>query len=110
MQTNKLYVGNLNYSTTEDELKELCQQYGNVESVKIIEGKGFGFVEMANEEDVEAIKEKLNGYEFKGRKLRVDVARPQQQRNGGGSNGGPGGGGFKKRFPRKDGFDRGGRY
>ncbi len=77
MQSNKLYVGNLNYSTTSDELTDLFSNYGQVESVKIIEGKGFGFVEMGNQSEAESAKDKLDGSEFKGRSLRVNEAKPR---------------------------------
>lgn len=77
MQGNKLYVGNLNYSVTNEELNELFSKYGEVESVNIIEGKGFGFVEMGNQAEAESAKEKLDGFEFKSRTLRVNVAKPR---------------------------------
>lgn len=77
MQSNKLYVGNLNYAVTNEELSELFSNYGQVESVKIIEGKGFGFVEMGNQSEAEAAKDKLDGSEFKGRSLRVNEAKPR---------------------------------
>jgi RNA recognition motif-containing protein len=77
MQSNKLYVGNLNYAVTNEELTELFSNYGQVESVKIIEGKGFGFVEMGNQSEAETAKEKLDGSEFKGRSLRVNEAKPR---------------------------------
>ncbi|MBN1699742.1 MAG: RNA-binding protein [Spirochaetales bacterium] len=82
MQTNKLYVGNLDYSVDYTELKDLFSQYGEVKYVKIIEGKGFGFVEMAGTEEAENAKNALNGTEFKGRVLKVDDARPRKERPG----------------------------
>ncbi len=60
MEGNKLYVGNLNYSVNEDQLKELFENHGTVQSVNIIEGKGFGFVEMSSNEEAEAAKAALN--------------------------------------------------
>ena len=76
--SNKLYVGNLNYSVTEEELKSFFEErYNGVKEVKVIEGKGFGFVELATKEDAEDAKNKLNGFEFKGRKMRVDTAKPK---------------------------------
>ena len=66
-EKSKLYVGNLVYSTGFREVKDLFAQYGQVGYVKIIEGKGFGFVEMASEEDAIKAKEALNGFEFGGR-------------------------------------------
>ncbi len=77
MQGNKLYVGNLNYSVTNDELSKLFANYGQVESVNVIEGKGFGFVEMANQADAENAREKLDGFSLKGRALRVNEAKPK---------------------------------
>ncbi len=77
MQGNKLYVGNLNYAVTSEELTELFSNYGQVESINIIEGKGFGFVEMANQAEAETAKEKLDGYLLKGRALRVNEAKPR---------------------------------
>lgn len=97
MQNNKLYVGNLNYSTTNDQLKELFSNYGTVDQVNIIERKGFGFVEMSTPEEAEKAKEGLNDSELDGRNIKVDIARPRKPRSdsrGGGFNRG---GGFKKR-------------
>ncbi len=81
MQNSKLYVGNLNYSVTNDELQTLFAEHGNVVSVNIIDGKGFGFVEMSNVEEAEKVKDALNGTEFKGRTLRIDEARPPRRNN-----------------------------
>jgi len=94
MQTNKLYVGNLNYSATHQDVEELFSKYGTVLHVKLIESKGFGFVEMSTQEEAEGAKEKLDGTDFKGRSLRVAEARPQTDRRsgGGGGRGGRGGG------------------
>ena len=80
MQGSKLYVGNLNYSVNNDELQELFAEYGEVKEVKIIEGKGFGFVEMSNQTEAEKAKGALDGSEFKGRTLKVDEARPPRSR------------------------------
>jgi RNA recognition motif-containing protein len=91
MQGNKLYVGNLNYSVTNEELNQLFADYGEVRQVNVIEGKGFGFVEMASSEDAERAKEELNNMEFKGRMLRIDEARPPQNRREGGNRFGNGG-------------------
>jgi RNA recognition motif-containing protein len=77
MQGTKLYVGNLNYSVTNEDLSTLFSQHGQVESVNVIEGKGFAFVEMGNQAEAETAKEKLDGYEFKGRSLRVNEAKPR---------------------------------
>ncbi len=80
MQGKKLYVGNLHYSVTNEQLRELFSNYGEVKYVKIIEGRGFGFVEMSTQSEAEKAKEALNGSELEGRTLRVDEARPQRSR------------------------------
>jgi len=79
--TNKIYVGNLSYTASEEELKDLFEQHGAVVSVKIItdkfsgKSKGFGFVEMDGADKASAAVEALNGVNFKGRNLRVSEAR-----------------------------------
>mgnify|MGYP005854420091 CR=1 FL=1 len=83
MATNKLYVGNLSYQTTEDELREAFSAYGNVLSVNIIGGRGFGFVEMETIEAAEHAKDGLNETELGGRTIRVDDARPPRPREQG---------------------------
>ena len=96
--TKKLFVGNLSFQTTESDLDSLFGQVGAVESVSIItdrmtgRSKGFGFVEMSNE-DADAAIQKLNGTEFGGRNLTVNEARPPAKRDFGGGGGG-GGRGF----------------
>jgi RNA recognition motif-containing protein len=80
MQGSKLYVGNLSYSATNEQLQELFSTHGEIKQVNVIEGKGFGFVEMSSSEDAEKAKEALNGTEFLGRTLRVDEARPPRNR------------------------------
>ncbi len=80
MPFSKLYVGNLNYKTTEESLKDLFAQFGEVTSANILQGRGFGFVEMATPEAAQDAKGKLNGTEFDGRKLIVNDARPQTDR------------------------------
>jgi len=86
----KLYVGGLPYNTTEDELKTTFSEVGEVESAVIItdresgRSKGFGFVEMAADEDAEKAIEKFNGQDFGGRRLTVNEARPRVERGGGG--------------------------
>ncbi|MFA5497914.1 MAG: RNA-binding protein [Bacteroidales bacterium] len=81
MESNKLYVGNLTYSVNEEQLKELFSQYGTVTDVRVIERKGFGFVEMGSPEEAEAAKEALNDTVFVGRTLKIDEARPPRPRN-----------------------------
>src|SRR3989338_2631784 len=102
----KLYVGNLLYETTDEELRDIFSQAGNVVSASIIRyqdtgrSKGFGFVEMETDEAAQKAIDTLNGQDNKGRKLIVSEARPPRPRNnfgGGGSGGGYGGG-------RREGF------
>ena len=76
MKGRKLYVGNLNHAVTIDELKELFADYGDVEKVNIIEGKGFGFVEMSSRSEADRAKQALNGSELQKRTLRINEARP----------------------------------
>jgi cold-inducible RNA-binding protein len=91
----KLFVGNLSFQATEEDLRELFAQAGNVETVRIITDqftgrpRGFGFVEMATKEEAQKAVEMLNGRLFRDRNLVVDEARPQPQRGGGGGGGGP---------------------
>lgn len=84
MSSAKLYVGNLNFHTTEDVLKELFARHGEVSSVNILQGRGFGFVEMATPDAAREAKGRLNGSELDGRKLIVNDARPQSGRPGAG--------------------------
>ena len=94
--TQKMYVGNLSFQTTEGDLDALFAQVGEVESVRIItdrdtgRSRGFGFVEMSDENAATAI-EKFNGTELDGRALTVNEAKPQVRREGGGGGGGRGG-------------------
>jgi len=78
--TSRLYVGNLSYSATNDELRQLFSSYGNVKDAKVIQGRGFGFVEMENEDEAKKAIEALNGKDFKGRNLKIDEARESQPR------------------------------
>ena len=98
----KLYVGNLPFQTTSDDLREHFAQAGNVESAQVVEdrmtgrSRGFGFVEMTTPEEAAAAIEQFNGKDFKGRNLTVNEARPRTDRapgGGGGYNRGGGGGG-----------------
>ena len=84
MQGSKLYVGNLKYSVTSEDLEELFSGHGEIRQINVIEGKGFGFVELSSPEEAEAAKEALNGSEFQGRTLRIDEARPPKKKPGGG--------------------------
>src|SRR5215211_6339734 len=104
--TKRIYVGNLSYQTTENDLTTLFEQAGQVESVNVItdrdtgRSKGFAFVEMSNEDAEKAIAQ-FNGAEVNGRALTVNEARPREERSGGGggrggyggNRGGGGGGG-----------------
>jgi len=82
MHGSKLYVGNLHYTTTSEDIETLFSEYGSIESVKLIEGKGFGFVEMATQAEAETAKEKLDGFDFKNRQLKVNEAKPPAPRRG----------------------------
>jgi RNA recognition motif-containing protein len=96
---SKLYVGNLPYSTSEDDLRSLFAQAGTVNSVALIKdrdtgrSKGFAFVEMATQAEAEKAISMYNSYEMEGRPLKVNRARPQEDR-GGGYGGSRGGGGY----------------
>lgn len=83
MANQRLYVGNLSYQTSEDKLKEVFGAHGNVLSVTVIQGKGFGFVEMDSTESSQKAKESLNNTELDGRTIRVDEARPKREGGGG---------------------------
>ncbi len=97
---SKLYVGSLPYSTTEQQLSDLFAQHGSVQSAKVItdrftgQSRGFGFVEMATDEEAQKAITALNGTDLGGRTLVVNEARPQEKRSfgGGGGGRGPGGG------------------
>jgi len=96
----KLYVGNLPFNTTENELQELFSQAGAVQEVTLMQdrftgkSRGFAFVTMGSEEDAQNAISKLNGQAIEGRPLTVNEARPREQRQpGGGGRGGYGGGG-----------------
>ncbi|MEW6571970.1 MAG: RNA-binding protein, partial [Nitrospirota bacterium] len=81
----KIYVGNIPYDATEEDLRELFSEYGEIESLKIIpdqftgRSKGFGFIEMVNEEDANKAMAALHGKDFKGKTLTVAEAKPQQR-------------------------------
>jgi RNA recognition motif-containing protein len=93
----KLYVGNLAFQTTSEDLQQLFAQAGTVESASVVEdrdtgrSRGFGFVEMASKEEGEAAISQFNGKEFNGRNLNVNEARPREDR---GNRGGGGRGGY----------------
>ncbi len=124
---SKLYVGNLSYNMSEDDLRQLFAQAGEVKEVTLIKdretqrAKGFGFVEMATAEDAQKAIQMFNNYELDGRALSVAIARPREERGGGGGGGGfrpggygsgrrGGGGGRGGRGDRGGGGGRGGRF
>lgn len=86
---SKVYVGGLPYSTTDQQLNDLFAQHGNVTSARIItdkftgQSRGFGFVEMATDDEAKNAITALNGTQFGGRTLTVNEARPQEPRSGG---------------------------
>ena len=94
----KLYVGNLAFQTTDQDLQDLFSQVGSVESISLVtdrdtgRSRGFGFVEMGSRAEGEAAINKFNGTEVSGRSLTVNEAKPREN-SGGGSRGGFGGGG-----------------
>jgi cold-inducible RNA-binding protein len=91
--STKLYVGNLAFSTSSEELQTLFAQAGTVESVSLIEdretgrSRGFGFIEMSTKEEGAAAISQFNGKEMGGRALTVNEAKPRENRNGGGGGG-----------------------
>jgi RNA recognition motif-containing protein len=109
----KLYVGNLNFRTTEDELRDLFEQFGQVEDLVILNdretgrSRGFGFVTLDDEGAKKAIDE-LNEQDFQGRNLVINEARPREPRPAGGGYGGGGGGGGYNRGGGGGGYSGGG--
>jgi hypothetical protein len=104
-----IYVGNLPYSTTEEDLRAIFERFGEVSSAKVVidretnRSKGFGFVEMPDDHDGEEAVKALDGSPMNGRPLRVNPAKPREGGPGGGGGGGfrrPGGGGGGGRPPR----------
>src|SRR6266576_4713125 len=115
--STKLFVGNLSFNTTQEQLQDLFAAHGNVTEVDVIMDKfsgrprGFGFVTMENKESADAAVQALNGKDIDGRALTVNEARPREDRprgggGGGGYGGGRGGGGG---YRGDHGGDRGGR-
>src|SRR5687768_12119470 len=113
----KLYVGNLPFQTTSDDLREHFAQAGNVESAQVVEdrmtgrSRGFGFVEMTTAEEAAAAIEQFNGKDFSGRNLTVNEAKPRTERGGrgggyGGGRGGGYGGGDRDRGGDRGGYER----
>jgi RNA recognition motif-containing protein len=98
--STKLYVGNLAFQTTSQELQELFAQVGTVESASVVEdrdtgrSRGFGFVEMSTKEEAASAIQQLNGKEVAGRALTINEAKPRENRGGGGRGFGGNRGGF----------------
>ena len=94
----KLYVGNLSYNLRDSDLEDMFAAHGSVQSAQVImdrdtgRSKGFGFVEMSNDQEAQDAISALNGKEFDGRSLTVNEARPREEGGGGGRRGGGGGG------------------
>jgi RNA recognition motif-containing protein len=107
-----IYVGNLPYNVVEEDLKEIFEEYGEVSSVKIISdkltgrSKGFGFVEMDDDQEAKKAIDELNNAEISGRNIKVNESRPKSN-DSRESRGGGGGGGHRR---GGGGFNRGGRY
>jgi len=101
-----IYVGNLPYAATDPDLQELFEQYGAVSSARVIldrmsgRSKGFGFVEMPNQDEAQAAIDALNGSDMMGRAIRVNESqpKPRNDRPRGGGGGGYGGGGGGDRW------------
>jgi RNA recognition motif-containing protein len=113
--STKLYVGNLAFGTTSQDLQELFAQAGTVESANIVEdretgrSRGFAFVEMSTKEEAAAAIDQFNGKEVAGRALKVNEAKPRENRGGGGRGFGGGRGGYGG-GNRGGGGGRGGNY
>lgn len=94
MSQNKLYVGNLSFNSTEDDITDAFSAFGTVTSVNVITDRetgrprGFAFVEMGSDAEAQAAIEGLDGQQLGGRSLRVNVAKPREPRGGGGGGGG----------------------
>lgn len=97
-----IYVSGLNFSTTSESLQDLFAEYGEVTSAKIItdretgRSRGFGFVEMSNDSEGQNAITELNGANFEGKTVNVNVARPREERSNGGYNRGGNGGGYNR--------------
>ena len=101
-QAVNIYVGNMSYSTSEDQLREMFEAYGAVDSVRVISDrdtgrpKGFAFVEMSDAAAAKSAMDAINGKEVDGRALTVNEAKPRADRPRGGGGGGGGGGGARR--------------
>jgi len=109
-----IYVGNLSHQTTEDDLRQAFEAFGQVESVNIIkdrfsgESRGFGFVEIASKQEAQKAIEEMNGKDLMGRAVNVNEARPKTTRRDSRGGRGGGGGGFGGSGGRSGGGGRGG--
>lgn len=96
MSSSKLYVGNLPFRVTEEELRDLFGAHGEVVNATIVmdrdtgRPRGFGFIEMSNDDEAQAVIQNLDGKDFMGRSLKVNVAQPRENRPRGGGGGGRG--------------------
>jgi RNA recognition motif-containing protein len=97
MSQNKLYVGNLSFNSTEDDINDAFAAHGTVTSVNVImdretgRPRGFAFVEMGSDSEAQAAVKALDGHDLDGRNLKVNIAKPRESRGGGGGGGGGGG-------------------
>src|ERR1044071_4320941 len=95
MNDNKLFVGNLSFNTTENDLQDMFAAHGSVTEANLMmdratgRPRGFGFVTMSSAEEAQKALEALNGSSVDGRALTVNIARPREERSGGGNGGGP---------------------
>lgn len=80
MESSKIYVGNLKYAVTDEQLAKLFADFGEVKSANVIKGKGFGFVEMGTVEEANKAYDALNGKEYEGRTLRIADAHPPREK------------------------------
>lgn len=120
MASTKLYVGNLSYNTSQEDLEDLFAQHGQVAEVRVIrdmnsgQSRGFAFVEMATSEDAQKAIDALNGFQFQDRAIVVNEARPKESGGGGGGGGrgrgGRGGGGGGGGGDRRGSGNRGNRW
>ena len=99
-----IYVGNLSFDTSSEELREAFSEHGEVADARVItdretgRSRGFGFVEMVDNSEAQAAIEKLNGASLQGRTINVNEARPRENRPSRGGGGGRGGGGYGSRY------------
>jgi RNA recognition motif-containing protein len=111
-----IYVGNLTWECTADDLLALFQEHGSVARAQVItdretgRSRGFGFVEMDNDAEAQKAIDALNGADYRGRPLTVNEARPREDRGGGQRGGGGGYGGGRGGYGGRGGSDRGSRY